>query len=174
VLWIFVYYCWFLFQSDGPVDQKTVYSTIQGLEIYYRDKLIPTPFFIDSDNLSLVALDSGNEKFPYIWIALNRENPGDPDGIYKVGRDHPKKFNCIKLNEIINLKNTSNNTKTYLSRFCIILSKRPIGDDMIVSPPAQLDIPQAPSVIQGPRNEACLVIHQNPLCPVNPHDNFPA
>ncbi|MDR2852676.1 MAG: hypothetical protein LBV61_06455 [Burkholderiaceae bacterium] len=120
VLGFFIYYCLFLFRSDGAIDQKTVYSTIQGFEIYYRDKVISTPFLINSDDLSLVALDSGNEKFPYVWIALNRENPDDPDGVYKVGRDHPKKTDCIKLNKIISLKNISNNPKAYLSRFCIV------------------------------------------------------
>ncbi|ATQ66730.1 MULTISPECIES: hypothetical protein [Methylosinus] len=113
-----MYYCWKLFGVDGVTDQKATYAAMQGVELFYRDKVIAPPFLVEQNGLRLLAIPSEDEKFPYIWIALNRKSPTDLDGVYKVGAGRPKKISCAKIASVFDQPGISESAKAFLRTNC--------------------------------------------------------
>jgi hypothetical protein len=113
-----IFYGWKLFGSGGLTDQKAIYAIMQAIELDYRYKVISTPFLIEESSIRLVAVASEDKNFPYIWIALNRINPTDPDGVYKVGTSRPKKISCAEVATVLRQPSISESAKAFLRRNC--------------------------------------------------------
>ena len=111
-------YAWTLFGNQGMTDQKAIYSTMQGIEIDYRNKDVSTPFFLEESGLRVIALPSQDEKFPYVWVALNQNNPSDADGVYRVGTTLPKKIDCVLLNGVLNDEKVLQNVRVFIKHQC--------------------------------------------------------
>ena len=108
-----------LFGSGGFVDQKATYAEMQGVEQYYRSKQILTPFVLQSANgLRLVGFDTGDEKFPYAWLALTLNNSEDVDGVFKMGKAPPWHLSCGQVQELLVNEKTTENVQSFLKRKC--------------------------------------------------------
>ena len=115
-----IIYAWMLFGNQGIAEQKAIYSTMQGIEIKYREKAVSTPFILEESGLRVIALPSQDGKFPYVWIALNQDNPSDADGVYRVGTTLPKKIDCTQLSGVINDEKVLQKVRAFFKRQCSI------------------------------------------------------
>lgn len=107
------------FGSGGAVDQKATYGEMQGVERDYRSKKILTPFVLETANgLRLVGFETGDEKFPYAWLALTLNDTEDVDGIFKIGKAPPWKLTCAQVQELLVKEKNSEEVATFLRRQC--------------------------------------------------------
>ncbi len=106
------------FGPGGTVDQKATYAEMQGVEHYYRDKKLITPFVLESENgLSLVAVESGDKNFPYAWLDLTLDNREDADGVFRVG-SAPWKLTCEQVKGLLATQKISEKVSEFLTHHC--------------------------------------------------------
>jgi hypothetical protein len=88
----FIYYLYYL-TTVGELGDKDAYAMLQSIEIENRDaKPIESPIVIKNayeSSYTLLRIPSGNEKYSYVWIILNRvthdgsvfKMPSTPTGV---------------------------------------------------------------------------------------------
>ncbi|QUP56902.1 hypothetical protein GO998_25105 (plasmid) [Ralstonia syzygii] len=84
---------YYRFLMSGELGEKDLYAALQAAEIDGRSVKTPgQPIFIENaygSGYALLGLPSGNERFPYVWVALNHASsngdvlkiPSGPSGV---------------------------------------------------------------------------------------------
>jgi hypothetical protein len=105
--------------AGQAADQKAIYAEMQGVELSYRDKNIVTPYILKApQGLRLVGIRTGETRFPYAWLALERENPNSADGVFLVGNTASWELTCAQTEELLNKERTSTRVAQFLRTRC--------------------------------------------------------
>ena len=75
--------------------------------------------FTALDGLRMLAIESGNPKFPYVWIAMDEVSSVELDGIFRVGQVITPKTSCASLSTVIADAKISKEVGRYLNRHCV-------------------------------------------------------
>lgn len=103
----------------NKLDGKGVYATIQATELDKRKQKFETPVFVTaSDGLKMVAIESGNPKFPYVWIATDQASSIEPDGIFRVGGVISPKTSCASISRVVANQKLPDEVTRYLNSHC--------------------------------------------------------
>ena len=97
---------------------KSVYGTLQAIERDYRDRPLETPALSVISGLRVVRIQSGDHKFPYVWIAGEITNASEPDSIYRVGKVEKIQTPCKNLKQIFDDVTIKPDVINFLQKNC--------------------------------------------------------
>lgn len=107
------------FGPGQAIGQKAIYAEMQGVELSYRDKNIVTPYILKtSQGLRLAGIRTGETRFPYTWLALERENPNSVEGVFLVGNTVSWELTCAQAEELLNKERPSIKVAQFLRTRC--------------------------------------------------------
>ncbi len=117
-----LFWCYRFFGPGGEVDQKSIYGQLQGIELYYRDKKIVTPFVLEAEEARpyrVAGFETDDNNGPYTWIALSLENIDNfNQGIYMVSAHAKLMVSCSQVQALLAKEQVSPAVSSFLKRHC--------------------------------------------------------
>lgn len=112
---------YYRFLMSGELGEKDVYATLQAAELEGRaTRVMREPVILDKVHGSgyvLLGLPTGNERYPSVWIVLNRTSR---DGsVFQMPQNLRGSVSCDFVVGLSTRANVENGVLRYLESICI-------------------------------------------------------